>query len=49
MPRQAKQGLKVPRKEMVAAADRAARPQPRRRSARLKHFEKALESPYPFH
>jgi hypothetical protein len=37
------------RKEMVAAVDRAARPQPRRHGACPEHFEKALEAPYPFH
>jgi hypothetical protein len=34
---------------MVAMADHAASPQPRRCAACLEHFEKALEAPYPFH
>ena len=33
----------------MAAVDHTTRPQPHRRGAFLEHFEKALESPYPYH
>jgi hypothetical protein len=34
---------------MVIAVDHAARPRPHGHAACLEHFEKALESPCPFH
>ena len=36
-------------KEMVAAANHTARPQPCGHAARHEHFEKALIAPYTFH